>query len=295
MCLCVAVTNHYYTVAFLPEHTTEDPPSKEMQNYRRLYSSKRFQSFIKIFPDTVAASKCTDRVKVKYLPVDTMLGEASGMRFINEHSVDLALGPLTAYNTADRSFFSITVHHEEVKNHFFIQALSYILPSFFHLGHIEVPRKNAAYSKYGRLRQDTCVMHEKYASPVAAVLSWVDLTNEEDYNYMDIDEDDECEEVDARAGTFEYKNQGYKEQQGLKEMMCVAGDLVAKVLITGKRPANVTIYGMAADYATKEGKLLKLDIDFDSNKGIAYCSKGTTRVSKGLNWMLSEISPRVVH
>jgi len=162
------------------------------------------------------------------------------------------------------------------KNEFFFHTMSHLLPSFFCLGRIDIPQKNS-YSKYGKSRQDLCVIHEKYTTPTAALLSWVEPADEE---------------VDASAGIFEYKNKGYAEQQGLKEMMCAAGNLVAKVLSTGKRPVIVTIYGMAADYATKKGKLLRLDINFHDNIALSYCSDGIISVSKGVNWMLNGISPR---
>ena len=277
VCVCVDITNHYYNVSFSPEHTTKDPPHKEMEYYARLYSSKTSQSFIRIFTDTVAASKCKDHIKIDYLLLDKMLNEINDVQFVNDRSVDLALGPLKVYNlSAGDSFFHITLTHEEVKNEFFFHTMSHLLPSFFCLGRIDIPQKNS-YSKYGKSRQDLCVIHEKYTTPTAALLSWVEPADEE---------------VDASAGIFEYKNKGYAEQQGLKEMMCAAGNLVAKVLSTGKRPVIVTIYGMAADYATKKGKLLRLDINFHDNIALSYCSDGIISVSKGVNWMLNGISPR---
>ena len=198
-----------------------------------------------------------------------MLHATKEVQFLNDRSVDLAMGPLKVFNPVVDDFFQLPLYNEDVN------SLSYLLPSFFYCSRISVPLKNS-YSIYGKSRQDLCVFHERYTT-TAGLLSWVDPQDEE---------------IDAKAGVLEHKNKGYAEQQALKEMMCVAGNLTANVLSIGKRPVNVTIYGMAADYTTKKGKVLRLEVDFNNNQAHSYCSDGIINVGKGLNWMLNMISPQ---
>ena len=136
------------------------------------------------------------------------------------------------------------------KNKYFVHSVSFLLPKFFCLGPISVPLKRA-YSKYGKSRQNLCVFHKDYFSPKAAVLSWVEPPAT-DSAALHFYSGDSGEVDDATFGIFEFKNKGYAEQQAIKEMMCAVGNLTA-ILSIGRRPGNVIIYGMAADYATKEG------------------------------------------
>ena len=206
--------------------------------------------------------------------------------YLSERVVDYAMGPLRVYNPDAGDFLQMKVQDENVKNKFFAHSVSFFLPKCFRLGPITVPVKKA-YSKYGKSRQDLCVFHEKYLSPKAAVLSWVKppSTDTEALHFI------RGETNDATFDVFEFKNKGYAEQQAAKEMMCAAGNLTAKVLSIGSRPGNVIVYGIAADYHTKEGKLLVLQIDFCNNTAHTYCSDSVTSIWDGFNWMLSGISP----
>lgn len=278
------VTRHYYQVSFSPLHSTTGPTDK--QKYVNLYSSKSFQSYIQVHEKTVASSKCPDVVDIKYIETKQMLDD---MRFhyLSKGVVDYAMGPLVVFNpVAPHKRLDMPLRDENVKNKFFINALSFILPEEFLCGPISVPVREP-FSKYGMSRPNVCVCHEKYIHPAAALLSWVKppSTDTEALRFIRNETKDDTFDV------FEFKNKGYAEQQAVKEMMCAAGNLTANVLSTGTRPRNVIVYGMAADYDTKEGKLLILNIDFCNNVAETYCSDDITSIWDGVNWMISGISP----
>ena len=205
--------------------------------------------------------------------------------------IEKALQPSYSYDHLGEKVnlkrISQEVTPEIAKTEFFAKVMECIIGDTYAFGRIKLPDgyKNP-YSIYGCGKNDICIVH-KYDYAKAALINLQD---------EDTEEESDCDEAfgyEIRGGTVEFKKTKYTyaTQQTSKEMIKTAGDLVAKVLLMGKKVDSIIVYGLAASHRSKFAKLLKLDIDFNDNIIIAIIHCSTTAVDMGMafNWLLRSI------
>ena len=130
---CTDVTSHYYQVSFSPVHSTKDPTNEEkQQDYVKLYSSRSFQSYIKVHKRTIASSKCKDVVDIKYIQTEKMFDNVKN-HYLSEGVVDYAMGPLRVYNPDGGDFLQMNVQDEMSKINFSLILCHSFYPNAFAL------------------------------------------------------------------------------------------------------------------------------------------------------------------
>ena len=282
--------HHLYEVSFTPKVEALNALNTDQRiNYLRMFESKKFISYLRVYNNTKQASKCKEIQPMEYCVPQDLLGNIPYKDIVDSTLVKAVLGPLVMIpheftnNLFEAPLMDVTA--EISRNHFFVHIMRSTLDNDYVIGQIELPSpfKNP-YSEYGRSISDFCVINKKNKHAVA-VVSWsTELCDEGNM----IDEDEYL--YDGVGGTVEFKNQDYATQQAAKEMLRSAGDLTAKLLLDGCQVSQVIIFGMAANYQTSMGNLLKLIIDFKNSKSEVICAYDAIPIEIGINWLLKSIS-----
>ena len=282
------IKHHFYNVSFAPQYSVKSDNKDYFKlPFAEMYKSKDFCSYMLLYPKTIGASKCGDKVKYNPCLAKELLHHNKRKIILDEDFVKLITSPLhyTPSIKGVPKFPIVPVRFEIAKNEFFCTLLSNKIADAFHTGPLPLLPKNP-YTLYGRSVNDLCIVHKEHYMQ-GGLITWQDEDKGEDDDDVEmLDGESWC---DTKGGTIELKMKYTATQQTLKEMMSLAGDLTARSLQMGSLVRHVIVYGINATYSSG-ATLLKLSIDFPQMKICSVCSDDRVRMHIALNWLLQSIS-----
>ena len=141
------------------------------------------------------------------------------------------------------------VNYEPTRNEVFERALSYLLKDAdFIVGTIQLPQAHRfSYSTYGTSIPDFCVIRENYYKESDKTVTAGVVVSDDSWRLARATEIIDVESMHLAehflgTGVVEFKRDKYELDQTAKEMMKVAGDIVAKALIKGLIVNCVQVY-----------------------------------------------------
>lgn len=125
-----------------------------------------------------------------------------------------------------------------------------------------------AVTEFGKFHNDLCVIHEHFHMLKRLKLGMV-IGSTTTHGHYEVTGSG----VKAAAGLLECKNDGYAIDLTIAEMIKTMGDVALSVLANLQNIDEVLIAGFAVNYATREGKYVKMNVYFDKEFSDIVVSK----------------------
>ena len=184
----------------------------------------------------------------EYMPVDSI--RSALQTYLNKRSEVQR----DIWKEIEREAISYLIVEERQLTHILMKLLQVVLPSYLVVGDSSLLTKvDHKICEFATSKPDIIICS---ANSAATIGTYVDIEND-----VDIETED-----DLLGLTIEAKRNEFELGQTIANMIKVATELSVIAIRKRNFIQKVTVYGIAANYYDRQGKILRLEMDFEERK-----------------------------